>query len=266
MLASFAMYDFPEVRAATDAWWRGLASALRRAGLEAVPEALTRDADIDVWHSHDLLLSQTCGYPLTHALAGVVELVATPVYSANGCSDADYCSLIVVSEDNPASDLEDIRGAVCAYNDRQSHSGYNALRAAIAPLAGGSAFFSRVVESGGHPDSIEFVASGRADVCGVDCVTHTLLANNRPNALAGTRVLGVTESAPGLPYVTRVGVGEEYMSRLRDGLQSAFEDPQLADTRTTLLLAGMRVLGHDAYQRIDDMEDSARAAGYPELH
>jgi ABC-type phosphate/phosphonate transport system substrate-binding protein len=266
MLASLPMYDFGEVRAATDAWWRGVASALRRAGLDAVPEALTRDADVDVWHSQQLLLSQTCGYPLTHALAGVVALVATPVYSASGCSGADYCSLIVVSEHNPAAALEDLRGAVCAYSRRHSHSGYNALRAAVAPLADGGAFFSRVVESGGHPVSIELVANGEADVCAVDCVTHALLAKHRPDALGGTRVLATTERVPGLPYVTRAGIDDDCLSRLRDGLQMAFSDPRLADVRDTLLLTGMQVLGDDAYRRIDDMEDSARATGYAEIH
>ncbi len=88
MLASLPMYDLPEVTAATDAWWSGVASALQRAGVDAVPEALTRDPDVDVWNSRELLLSQTCGYTLTHALAGVIELVATPVYSAGGCSGA----------------------------------------------------------------------------------------------------------------------------------------------------------------------------------
>ena len=58
MLASLPMYDLPEVTAATDTWWSGIASALQRAGLDAVPEALTRDPDVDVWHSKELLLSQ----------------------------------------------------------------------------------------------------------------------------------------------------------------------------------------------------------------
>ena len=266
MLASLSMYDFPEVRAATDAWWRGIAAALQDAGIDAVPEALTRDPDIDVWHSPELLLSQTCGYPLTHALAGVVELVATPGYSADGCSGVDYCSLIVVSDENPAAGLEDLRGAVCAYSRRYSHSGYNALRAAIAPLAGGSAFFSRAVESGGHPLSIELVATGQAQVCAVDCVTHALMAKYNPDALAGTRVMGATEQAPGLPYVTRAGADDDCIGRLRDALQSAFADPRLADARDTLLLTGMQVLGNGAYQRIDDMENAARASGYAEIH
>lgn len=266
MLASLPMYDLPEVTAATDTWWSGVASALQRAGLDAVPEALTRDPDVDVWHSKELLLSQTCGYTLTHALAGAVALVATPAYSADGCSGADYCSLIVVADDNPAADLEDLHGAVCAYSRPHSHSGYNALRATVAPLAGGAAFFSRVVESGGHPVSIELVATGTADVCAVDCVTHALMAKYRPDALAGTRVLGATEHAPGLPFVTRAGVDEDYLRCLRDGLNEAFADPRLADVRDTLMLTGVQVLDYDAYQRIDDMEDSAHAAGYAEIH
>jgi len=260
------MYDLPEVRVATDALWRSIATALERSGVRDVPKRLSRGAEESVWCSEDLLLSQTCGYPLTHALAGVVELVATPAYCAEGCDGTEYCSLVVVSEDSSAEDLAELRNAVCAYNRRDSHSGYNALRAAIAPLAGGEAFFARTVESGAHADSIALVASARADVCAVDCVTHALLARHRPQVLDRTRVLCVTARAPGLPYVTRAGVGREHLERLRDALASAFSDPDLADVRSALLLEGFDVLDGEAYRRIDDMERSARAAGYAEIH
>lgn len=266
MLASLSMYDLAELRAVTDAWWQGIAAALRRAGIETVPDTLTRDAGLAEWHSPALLLSQTCGYPLTHGLAGVVELVATPAYAANGCDGADYCSFIVVAEDNAAASLEDLRGGVCTYNGRDSQSGYNALRAAIAPLADGRGFFSRSFESGGHAISLQLVGSGKADVCAVDCVTHALLTRYRPAAVAGTRVLTVTQSAPGLPYVTRAGVDADRLRRLRDGLNEAFADTQLADVREALLLSGMQVLDPDAYRYIDEMENSARAAGYAEIH
>lgn len=265
MLASLAMYDLPELRAATDAWWRGIAAALRRAGIDAVPDTLTRNGGGDFWHSPEMLLGQTCGYPLTHELAGVVALVATPAYSADGCSGVDYCSLLVVSEQNTAAKLEDLRGGVCAYNNRNSQSGYNALRAVVAPLSRGGRFFSRAVESGGHPNSIELVVAGQADVCAVDCVTHGLLAKCRPGAMAGTRVIGVTERAPGLPYVTRAGAGSDQISRLRDGLSEAFADPRLADAREALLLSGMQVLDYEAYRCIGDMENAARAAGYAKI-
>jgi ABC-type phosphate/phosphonate transport system substrate-binding protein len=266
MLASLPMYDLPEARAATDDLWRGIASALRRAGIDDVPGALTRDPDIDVWHSRELLLSQTCGYPLTHALAGVVELVATPAYSAECCSGADYRSLVVVSEDNPAVGLDDLRGGVCAYNARHSQSGYNVLRAAIAPLADGAGFFSNVIESGDHGNSIALVATGRADVCATDCVTHAMIARYRPDALDGTRVLCATECAPGLPYVTRAGIDRSDVERLRDGLRTAFAEPDLAVARDALFLSGIEILSLDAYRRIDDMENSARDSGYAEIH
>jgi ABC-type phosphate/phosphonate transport system substrate-binding protein len=265
MIASLNMYDLPELRPATDAWWRGVARALRGAGIEDVPATLTRDADYDPLRCPDLLLAQTCGYPLTHELAGAVELIATPAYSANGCIGADYCSLVVIADDNTAGALDDLRGSVCAYNARNSQSGYNVLRSAVAPLARGGTFFSRLVESGGHAASLEMVAAGEADLCAVDCVSHALIARCRPDALAGTRVLAATEKAPCLPYVTRAGVDSDFVRRLRDGLDEAFADPRLADARGALLLAGAHVLDDAAYQCIVDMETAARVAGYAEL-
>ncbi|NIR61538.1 MAG: hypothetical protein GWO02_19625, partial [Gammaproteobacteria bacterium] len=57
---------------------------------------MDRDLGEEIWRSTELLLSQTCGYPLTHALAGVVELVATPAYAAQGCRGPEYASLLIV--------------------------------------------------------------------------------------------------------------------------------------------------------------------------
>ena len=97
-LASLPMYDLPEVSAATDGWWQGLAAAFARAGVEEVPERLVRGVGLpDHWLAPDLLFSQTCGYPLTDALSGRVGLLATPCYAAEGTAGPDYCSVIVVA-------------------------------------------------------------------------------------------------------------------------------------------------------------------------
>jgi hypothetical protein len=90
---------------ATDAWWAGLARHLRAAGIEA-PDRLTRsDAPAIQWRRPDLVVSQTCGYPLVHAFKDQLEVLATPVYAAEGCSGPHYSSLIVVASrgrDHPA--------------------------------------------------------------------------------------------------------------------------------------------------------------------
>lgn len=262
-LASLPMYDLPELRAATDAWWRGLARAFRQEGIADVPDTLDRRRHYqEVWRSPELLFSQTCGYPLTHALAGRVQLVATPCYLAEGCKAAEYCSVVIVGADNPAADIAALRGARCAVNGTDSQSGYNALRALVAPLAQGGRFFGSVAVTGGHRASIEHVAGGRADVAAIDCVTHALLARHHPSALAGTRVLCRTAATSNLPYVTRGQADDDLLARLRNGLRRAMTDPSLTAARDSLMLADIAVLPLSAYDSIADMESAAVAAGY----
>jgi len=265
-VASLPMYDLPEVRAATDAWWQGLARAFRREGIADVPGRLDRrEAYRDVWLAPDLLISQTCGYPLIHALAGQVELVATPCYAAEGCEGPSYCSFVIVGADSTARAVDDLRGLRCAINGYESQSGCNALRALVAGLAKDGRFFGSVVVSGSHLTSLALVASGQVDVAAIDCVTHGLLTRHRPGALVGTRVLCRTASAPALPYIARVGAGAELLRRLRSGLEQACADRQLVAAREAMMLASVRALPLSAYERITEMESAAVAAGYREV-
>jgi ABC-type phosphate/phosphonate transport system substrate-binding protein len=258
------MYDLAPLRGATDSWWHGLARHFHHAGLAGVPEALTRTTDLEAQcRDPGLLFSQTCGYPLTHGLEDALRVVATPCYAARGCSGATYRSLVLVAADSPATGLEDLRGSRCAINGFASQSGFNALRALVAPLCEGAPFFAEVVVSGSHLDSAPMVARGDADAASLDCVTHALLAARDPERLAGTRVLCETGPAPGLPYVTAGATSDDDLARLRDGLAAAVADPDLAETRAALLIAGAEVLAETAYDRILDMEREAleRSAG-----
>jgi ABC-type phosphate/phosphonate transport system substrate-binding protein len=59
--------------------------------------------------------------------------------------------------------LDELRGGVWAYNDRNSRSGWFSM---IERL--GETFFSRMVHSGSHLRSIEMVRSGAADAAAID--------------------------------------------------------------------------------------------------
>lgn len=265
-LASLPMYDLPELRETTDAWWAGLAAVFRAEGLAEAPDRLTRSDDLGaVWRSPDLLFSQTCGYPMVTLLADVVQPVATPAYAAEGCVGASYSSVIIVRADDPVADAEGLRGRRAAVNAPYSQSGYNVLRHLVAPLAGGRPFFAEVVETGGHHNSMAAVASGQADVAAVDCVTFALTARYRPEATAGLRVLLHSDQAPGLPYVAPATATPDQIRRLRVGLQQACADPALAEVRAALLLTGVEVLPRTAYDRIAAMEAEAKALNYPSV-
>ena len=265
-LASLPMYDLPEVRPALAALWAGIASDLRRQGVADVPPALDHDQSAEVvWWSPELLLSQCCGADLVGAWAGRLVPLATPRYRAPGCSGARYASLVVVRESAAARALGDLRGQVAAINHPDSHSGSNALRALVAPLARRGRFFGGVEVSGSHAASLAMVADGAADVAAIDCVSHALLARHRPAALAGTRVLCRSAAAPAPPFVTRAGAGEALVERLRATLRRACAAPPLAAARDALLLDGVAILPSSAYRRIPAFARLAARHGYAAL-
>lgn len=261
-IAALPMYDLEEVRPATNAWWAGLARHLTAAGIEDVPQHLSRRTRVaDVWDDPALLLGQGCGYPLTHAYRSAWRYVATPVYAAPGCAGVDYRSWLVVPTGSTATTPADVIGGVAAVNDAQSHSGALALKAALAPHRTAQArrhadpLFRAVIWTGGHRASLAAVADGQADVAAVDCVTHALLAEHAPAALDGTRVLGPTLSAPGLPLIAGARVDDATLARLRAGVRLAIAAPDLAPARSALLLSDVAVLPDGAYERIRTLAD-----------
>lgn len=260
------MYDPPELQDTADAWWRGISSALRAEGVEDVPDRLDRRRSLDaLWTSPDLLLTQTCGYPLLGAWSGHLQYVATPRYAAPGCDGARYCSFIVVAAGSTVCKLEDLRGKRCSINGRNSHSGFNALRAQVAPLARNGRFFSAVVDSGSHAQSLVQVGRGDADVAAIDCVTYALLRRCRPEVIAATRIIGRTASAPGLPYATRFGASAQLVGQLRAALTRAHSDPDLHAVRAELLITGLEILPLDEYQCMLRMEADGRRLRYFEM-
>ncbi len=109
------------------------------------------------------------------------------------------------------------------------------------------------------------IARGQADVAAIDCVTHALMARHDPDSVAGTRVLGETQSAPALPYVTGAGVGKDDWKRLRAALDRAIADPDLAPARDDLMIQGFADLSLRDYSIMLEMEAGAAAAGYAQL-
>jgi ABC-type phosphate/phosphonate transport system substrate-binding protein len=266
MFASLGMYDLPELAAATDAWWRGLRGHFAAQGIRDLPDGLNREGDpVERLKAPGLVFAQTCGFPLTHKLRDHVQLLATPRYAVPGCAGASYVSWIVVRAGDRAKTPADLRGYRVAYNDDGSQSGYNTLRALIAPIAAGKPFFGAAIESGAHRNSLAMVKAGQADVAALDCVTLALILQRAPAEARGVRVLWASAAAPGLPYVTAATTSAADVGRLQAGLAAAFADPALAATRAALRLDGCEILPRSAYEVIPAMEQAAIAASYPEL-
>ncbi len=260
------MYDLPPLQPVTDEFWSAIAQRLRATGIADVPSTLTRDlGHLETWRDPRLLFGQACQYPLARAWHDAVRLLAIPAYAAPGCEGSRYRSAIIVKAKDPARRLEDLRGRRCAVNERDSNSGSNLLRAAIAPLAARGRFFASVALTGGHLASVRAVAQGSADVAAIDCVSYAHIERFDPGLTAGLRILDWTPSSPGLPYVTARASDASTVAALRVALVAVQADPALARVRDALLLSGIDFAVDEDYVEVRQLERDALERGYPEL-
>lgn len=198
------MYDWPEVRPATDRFWAAMRDALRGEGLPA-PEHLDRGRDLlAIWTNPRLVLAQCCGLPFVRALRGKVALIGAPDYGLPGCPPGFYRSAIVVQRDDPRETLDVFRGARMACNEAGSQSGHAAMLHHVAPFSRARRFFTAAVETGSHAASAALVATGGADIAAIDMVSWRLIERFRAEA-ADLRVLLLTDPTPGLPFIARRG-------------------------------------------------------------
>ena len=254
MIASLPMYDWPEFRTATDAWWAGIS---RHSGLDY---PLNRCADYaSLWDRDDLVFSQTCGYPFTHDFAGRLQLVGTPSYAVDGCEGANYCSFVFARAKPPK--LSDLSGTIAAVNMGDSMSGMLALKLVFTPFARARRFFRGAIKTGSHIASLTAVRDGSADVCAVDAVCVALARRYRPDYLEGLVEIARSPSVPALPYVTSAKSDAALLQRLRKGLADAIDDPSLADCRAALFISGASDLNTSDYKVIPALEQACEARG-----
>lgn len=231
---SLPMYDWPEVRDATDAVWAAIRRELAVRGI-AAPAALDRSADpAPLWCNADLILSQTCGYPYANRLAGKVALVATPVHAVTGAKPGHYFSVLVARQNDVPEQLSDLATKRFAFNATHSQSGFAAPVRLLAASGYGS--LPQPLETGGHRASIRAVADQSADWAAIDAVTWQLALRHEQSA-TGLVVFARTPETPALPLITSARYGERV-----DTIASAIEAAIIGldgAVRDAVLLKGM---------------------------
>jgi len=235
MIASLPMYDRPETAAANDRLWQGV-----RARLGEGPEHLVREGDPwEHWQSPDLLLSQTCGLPFRSRLHDKVNLVGTPVCDLPDCPPGHYYSVFVARRDDPRADPRDFAGAVLAYNEALSQSGWAAPQAWAAERG---VAFARVLRTGAHANSARAVAEGRADIAALDALSWRFMTRTDRFA-QDLRVIGRTGSTPALPWIT---AATRDPAPIRAALAAALAGLPVED-RDTLGISGLVEIAPEAY-------------------
>lgn len=227
----------------------------------AVEPSILFDTDYDLLRDPQMLLGHTCGYPLMRFLHSECHPVCVPLFDVEGCNGKFYSSRFVVSANSQISNLSQCRNHIAAVNGADSNSGMNVLRHAVAQCGQPPPFFSAVIESGSHLNSLQAVAEDRADIAAIDCVSYALIHDEWPELTSRVKTIGYSAATCGLPLV--VPRENPYLSLitvtqlLNDALQVLREDH-----RKALHLVGFSGVSFEDYRGIIDLEAEAVQAGY----
>ncbi len=224
-VASLAMYPFTHLRSAYDSLWDCVRSQLTF----AAPE-LDWDLDPEVaCRRDDLLIAQTCGWPLVTDLERTVNVVGTFDCNVADAVDGTYRSVLVSRIDEPLADILRRPGMVVAANSADSLSGWISLQS----IAAANDVRLDVVEwTGSHAASIEAVSESRADLASIDAVSWAHLGGR------GLSVVGSGPRVPCLPLVTSRSSTVAVVGELRRAFAAAVCDPAVAEACASLKIRG----------------------------
>ncbi len=259
------MYAFTEpLKSAWQHLHNALCSGLRN-DYSIVPN-LRFDTDSTALLDSNLLIGQTCGYPLVKFYRHDLVPLCVPVFRAIGCRDISYSSAIIVHADSTANSLDDCVGKTLVINGPDSNSGMNLLRSEVMQLSPENPFFSSTLISGTHADSVRAVVEKHADIAAIDCITFALMRDAFPELVEKVRVIGYTAFTTGLPLVTPRTRGETLpQKRIIDLLNDALTTMPAA-LRSALPIEVFKAVSIQDYQSIEKMEASAQKAGRSALN
>jgi len=253
------MYTAPEpIRLANERWISRILEHLGRSRLDAASLSLP-----ELWLSPDLLLTQTCGYPLMTLLRDQVRIVGRPRYELPDASAGNHCSLILSRADDTRKTLADFRGSRGVINSEDSNSGMNLLRQRLAPLHRDGQYFATVGISGAHRESLRWLREERADLAAIDSVTYAYLAQHAPQEVSGLRAVARSAFSPTLPFITVATATDEQIEQLRRVMNQALGE--LPDVAQILGLPEVLPASDSDYQILLDYRREAEELGYGRL-
>jgi phosphonate transport system substrate-binding protein len=180
--------------------------------------------------SGEIALSWLCGLlyirKVEQMSTPLVPLVA-PVMAGEGYSrEATYSSKLIVHRDSDYQAFEDLRGTRLAINEPGSFSGSVVVQAHLASLGESGAFFREVVISGGHAQSMRWVAGGQATAAAIDCTVYNYFLPRHPQLARSLRVITVLGPNPAPPWVIAPTIPQTVRRQIKQLLLEMAEEEQ----------------------------------------
>jgi len=178
------------------------------------------------------------------------EALATPVVR----SEPFYQSYLIVNKTSNYSSLVDLRGHIFAFTDPDSNTG------ALVPTywlnqigERSSSFFSKVVYTYSHDNSIMAVAKGLVDGAAVDGHKWEYFAIRNPIHTSKTRIIRRSEPFGSPPLVAAAHVSDELKQKIRILMIKMHESPEGQSILKKLMIERFLASEEEWYNPVKDI-------------
>jgi phosphonate transport system substrate-binding protein len=210
-----------------------------------------------------------CGLPYVHLARESpppVELLAAPVLQGERYRGRPiYFSDVIVHPDSPYRSFSELRGRSWAYNDLDSHSGYNVTRHRLVRMGETRGYFGRVVEAGSHQRSIRMVCSGEVDAAAIDSQVLAIELRDHPTLREKLKVIDTLGPAGIQPVVAASRLPEDLKADVRATLLAMGDDPAARARLAHGFVERFVPVGDENYDDVRTMLVAAEDAGFMTL-
>lgn len=225
------------------------------------PTTLTVGQSFDQIADGQVDVAFMCGLPyatLAESPTCPFELFAAPILHGERYQRRPiYFSDVIVRKESPYTSFDDLRGCIWAYNQKESHSGWNIVYYSLLKRGKTPAFFGQLIETGSHQRSIAHVLNGQADATAIDSqVLAVFLAQNPTAALRTIDMLGPS-SVP--PVVIAKSVDQTLKRNIQEVLLTMHEDPRAANALRSGAIERFVQVCDEGYRDIRQMRDCSQA-------
>lgn len=204
-----------------------------------------------------------CGLPyaiLAESLTSPLELLAAPVLRGERYQHRPiYFSDVIVRKESPYTSFDDLRGCMWAYNQKESHSGWNVVYYSLLKRGKTLDFFGQLIETGSHLRSIAHILKRQADATAIDSqVLDVFLAHN-PTEAAALRTIDMLGPSSIPPVVIARSVDQALKCKIQEALLFMHKDPRTAHALRTGAIERFVQVHDEDYQDIRMMRDCSQA-------
>lgn len=206
-----------------------------------------------------------CGLPyanMAEAPSCPIELLAAPVLRGERYQHRPiYFSDVVVRGESPYTSFEDLRGCRWAYNQQESHSGWNMVCYRLLERGQTLDYFGELIETGSHQRSIAQVLAGQADATAVDSQVLDVLLASDSRAAAELRILDMLGPSSIPPVVIARTVDADLKRAILKVLLSMHDDPLAVLALGAGAIERFAQVSDEDYQDIRKIRDRVQILG-----